>query len=278
METIEKGLYLGSIISPGIDGDLVLLGFPYEIGTKRAGIPCSGLENGPDCLRRFLPKLGPLINPEQNLSIQSLRLKDYGNLIIKEKDPSLEDLLLKLETKCLSIMKRKGIPLVLGGGHEVALGGVRALCGVSEGKNGVLHVNIRAGLDCEIFYDGNKVTSRNVLRKLITEAQEEKKEYKAFCFSVEEALLTKHEIDFLKENTDRIEVYSMKKIRKVKVQSDISDNVFEPITQAGQGLVNFLKGVKENIYVSFSLEAINVMDIIIICIYLILGCFLPRCD
>jgi formiminoglutamase len=40
-----------------------------------------GCEYGPDCLRRFLPKLGPLINAEYLISIYDLKVSDSGNIL-----------------------------------------------------------------------------------------------------------------------------------------------------------------------------------------------------
>lgn len=50
-------LRLGAIMKEGIEGDIVLIGFPFDTGAKRAQIR-HGAELGPDCLRRFLPKTG----------------------------------------------------------------------------------------------------------------------------------------------------------------------------------------------------------------------------
>ena len=54
-----------------------LLGFPYDL--EQLPIP-RGQEYGPDCLRRFLPKIGPLLNPEFEISIENLDISDSGNI------------------------------------------------------------------------------------------------------------------------------------------------------------------------------------------------------
>jgi hypothetical protein len=38
---------LKSIIKPGIDGDIVIIGFPYDLGAKREGLLPVGQEYGP---------------------------------------------------------------------------------------------------------------------------------------------------------------------------------------------------------------------------------------
>lgn len=56
-----------------------MIGFPYDEGVVRNG-GRRGAELGPDCLRRFLPGAGPLVNPELNISIADLVISDYGNI------------------------------------------------------------------------------------------------------------------------------------------------------------------------------------------------------
>ena len=41
-----------------------------------------GEENAPCCLRRFFPKVGPLINPEFDIDINPVKVTDFGNIEI----------------------------------------------------------------------------------------------------------------------------------------------------------------------------------------------------
>lgn len=50
-------------IEEGLHGNFVIIGFPYHTGAKRENVRI-GQDHGPDCLRRFLPKIGPLKNVE----------------------------------------------------------------------------------------------------------------------------------------------------------------------------------------------------------------------
>ena len=85
----NDSLCFSSIIKPGLDGDLVIFCFPYEIGSRRVFLP-SGHENGPDCLRRFFNRIGPLINPETQINLSSLEIRHYGNITIsEEKKPEI---------------------------------------------------------------------------------------------------------------------------------------------------------------------------------------------
>jgi formiminoglutamase len=87
-------------MSEGIDGDIVLVGFPYDEGVVRNG-GRRGAELGPCCLRRFLPKTGPLYNVEHQISIDSLRFSDYLN--IQPAEETMDAAYEKLRTKLLTI-------------------------------------------------------------------------------------------------------------------------------------------------------------------------------
>ena len=54
---------LNSLIKPGKDGEIVIVGAPFGYSRARS-INKGGEENGPCCLHRFWPKVGPLVNPE----------------------------------------------------------------------------------------------------------------------------------------------------------------------------------------------------------------------
>lgn len=53
---------LSSLITKGDDGDIVLVGIPYDFFRKRSHNK-GGEDNAADCLRRFYGKVGTLVNP-----------------------------------------------------------------------------------------------------------------------------------------------------------------------------------------------------------------------
>jgi hypothetical protein len=57
MEKSVDSNNFGSLIKAGIHGDVVIFGFPYDEGAKRSKNR-PGAAYGPDCFRRFLPKIG----------------------------------------------------------------------------------------------------------------------------------------------------------------------------------------------------------------------------
>lgn len=258
--------FLGEILIEGIDGEIVLIGFPYEIGSKRlnSSIPYSGLENGPDCLRRFLPKLGALYNAEYDISLEKLNFKDYGNIYLQSPNQkNLEALLEKLKQKCISVYKRSAIPMIIGGGRDLVYGPIAALFEMKEKKK-VLHINLMNSLDCEALYDGSKITANNFLRKILFDYCnfKETTSYKTVYFSIEENKLSKKDQEFVKQNQENIELITIKTIRKTpEIQKTKLMNC-DIITQAGRVISELLEkynDLYDYIHLSVSLESINVI-------------------
>ena len=73
-------------------------------------------------MRRFLPKIGPLINTEYRVELGKLSVSDYGNIYIngEEGKGDTENLLSKLEAKIHLVKEKGNIPFIIGGGHEAA--------------------------------------------------------------------------------------------------------------------------------------------------------------
>lgn len=53
---------LNTLVKEGKHGDIVIIGAPFDYSRKRT-INKGGEDNGPCCLRRFIPKVGPTFNP-----------------------------------------------------------------------------------------------------------------------------------------------------------------------------------------------------------------------
>ena len=60
---------------------VALLGYPCDQGVKRNNGRV-GAKFGPSCVRKILPKLGPLRNPEFDVDLNNIHLKDHGNVEI----------------------------------------------------------------------------------------------------------------------------------------------------------------------------------------------------
>jgi hypothetical protein len=75
-------LRLASILTPGANGDVVIVGAPFDY-LRRKSLGKGGEDNGPCCLRRFFGRVGPIVNPEHQISIAHLKVSDYGNIDFK---------------------------------------------------------------------------------------------------------------------------------------------------------------------------------------------------
>jgi hypothetical protein len=105
---------LGGVMGRGLEGDVVLMGYPHQHGHGRGS--CS-LEDGPDCMRRFLGKVGPVRNPEYGMAV-TCSLTDYGNIFIAGKEVDQmqpPELLDKLRARCQMVADRGGLFFLVAG-------------------------------------------------------------------------------------------------------------------------------------------------------------------
>lgn len=106
---------LDKLIKPGLDGEVVLVGFPYDGAAKRAEQK-TGQDHGPCCLRRFFPKVGPLTNPEYQVDISKIAVTDMGN--IEADGLSVEEGVALLRKRLGELFDKNQTPVVLGGSKE----------------------------------------------------------------------------------------------------------------------------------------------------------------
>lgn len=118
-ETISHLDLLGTINNPELKGQPVLIGYACDAGVSRnSGRP--GAVGGPEALRMALGKMPrPLHGPT--------KIWDAGNILCKSNEMEAAQLLFaeKIET----ILALGGLPIALGGGHDIAFGhytGIRA--------------------------------------------------------------------------------------------------------------------------------------------------------
>jgi len=256
-------LFLKSIIKEGLDGSIALIGFPYDIGLLRDSSKslATGLDNGPDSLRRFLDKIGPIENAEYGVSLKDLKISDYGNIRI-EGLFTLETLLEKLKQKCLNVLKKNGLSLTLGGSSDCAFGALSGLMEFKKENERVLALEITNRMDFKELYDGDKISAESMTRKLIesNKSSISKGELKVLYFGVDMGMMSEKDLDFLKENQDIMTIVPLKKIRKIQ-EIPMENTILAPITQAGYEFQRIIKEYAKNydyIHVSFKLEAVNV--------------------
>jgi formiminoglutamase len=103
---------LNLLIKEGVDGEVVVVGYPYEEAARRCARK-AGQENGPCCVRRFWGKVGPLVNAEYGLDISKLRVTDMGN--IEADGLTVEEGVKKLSSRLDKYLSNKQFPIVIGG-------------------------------------------------------------------------------------------------------------------------------------------------------------------
>lgn len=73
---------LSSLMGEGKNGDIVVLGCPFDFARKRT-IQKGGEENGPCCLRRFFSRVGPIYNSEYSIDLNKVKVTDAGNISLQ---------------------------------------------------------------------------------------------------------------------------------------------------------------------------------------------------
>lgn len=145
---------------------VAILGYPCDEGVRRNSGRV-GAKFGPACLRKILPKIGPLVNPEFKIDIQNLHLIDRGNITISD---SLEENHVTLTNSVKSILDDGAIGIIVGGGNDQSYCNAKALMQMENAGNiGV--VNIDAHLDCRPFLENNLAHSGTPFRQLLEDQQ-----------------------------------------------------------------------------------------------------------
>lgn len=140
---------LSDIIRPGIDGNIVILGFPHDKGVGINGGRV-GAAQGPARFRFWLERYGTLYNPENQIDLSPLSITDAGDI---PANLSLEDAHTALAVKTQDILKAGGIPFVVGGGNDQSYPNASALLSHCAGQ-AVGVVNVDAHLDVRPTKDG----------------------------------------------------------------------------------------------------------------------------
>ena len=173
---------LASIIQPGMDGDVVVIGFPYDEGCTRNG-GRAGAKEAPAYFKRLLAVCGTVVNPEFGIDLRAPGSKKvtYGGDI--SQGLSLEVAHDHLEATVGKVLARKGaIPYVIGGGNDQSAPNGRALltaalaeAGAGASDNGakadVAIINIDAHLDVRPPLPDGRVHSGSPFRELLEDSR-----------------------------------------------------------------------------------------------------------
>jgi formiminoglutamase len=151
---------LGTIITSGSDGDIVIVGYPYDEGVRRNGGRV-GAARAPAVVRGFLQKVGTVVNPEFNIDLKTIKLTDQGDV---DASLSLEDGHKALHVAVLGLVQKNKIPFVIGGGNDQSYPNGYGLLKHYLKEVGV--VNIDAHLDVRPLKN-DKAHSGSPFRQLI---------------------------------------------------------------------------------------------------------------
>jgi formiminoglutamase len=143
---MEKDSY---IIKSGINGNIVILGFPHDKGVAINGGRV-GSALGPERFRFWLKRFAMSFDPEKNIDLSAISISDAGDI---PSDLSHEDAHKALTAKTLEILQAGGVPFVVGGGNDQSYPNASALISHRAGQS-VGVVNVDAHLDVRPLKDG----------------------------------------------------------------------------------------------------------------------------
>ena len=154
---------LGDIITENDQGDVVLIGFPYDEGVRRNNGRI-GAKQGPQAFRKLLQRTGTVVNAEFDcLDLRKyLKISDGGNI---DEDLSLEEAHQQLQRKIQQLLTNQQIPFIVGGGNDQSYPNASVLLQTST--KSLLIINIDAHFDVRPLKDDGKAHSGSPFRQLL---------------------------------------------------------------------------------------------------------------
>jgi formiminoglutamase len=149
-----------------------LLGYSCDEGVRR-NQGRVGASEGPDALRRMLGKLPNHLNPRH-------QLWDTGTVCCP--DGNLEKTQQHLEDKIARLLEAGTLPIVLGGGHDLAYGHYNGVLRGKGTKGTIGIINFDAHFDLRDNTDGNN--SGTPFFQLAREAGEQKRAFNYLCLGI----------------------------------------------------------------------------------------------
>lgn len=132
--------------STGEDGDVVIVGFPWDEGVRRNGGRI-GAANGPSSFRSHLKKIGAVVNDEFGVDLRTIKISDSGDIAPSENVKTLEDAHAALSQLIERLVRQGKIPVVIGGGNDQSYANALGLLRTLDTKDIPAVVNIDAHLD-----------------------------------------------------------------------------------------------------------------------------------
>lgn len=178
-------------------GTTVIIGVPEDRGIT-ANKGRAGAAGGPDDIRRRLYRL----TPGFSLDFGQMRVVDVGNIDTTEL--TLKEVHLAEEEAVSEIVSRGGLPIVLGGGHDLTYPGVAGLAkgaGVKHGGMGL--INVDAHLD--VRSDENGINSGTSFYRALTQLPDGALSGEAFVeFGIQEQYNSPYYYNWVLEQGGRV--------------------------------------------------------------------------
>ena len=196
------------------DSDVVIIGVPEDRGIL-ANKGRAGAAKGPDDVRRRLYKL----TPGFNMDLDRIRVIDAGN--ISTKGLTLEEVHLALQEAVSDAVSRGGIPLVIGGGHDLTYPGLAGLVrGAGLKKDSLGLINVDSHLD--VRTDENGINSGTSFYRALTQLPNKALSGSAFVeFGIQELYNSPYYYNWVKKQGGN--VFTLK---------EVSERVMESFIQA----------------------------------------------
>jgi len=140
-----------------------IIGVPFDYGVELSNGRV-GAKEGPNAVRTALKRYGSIYNVEKNINISDLKICDFGDVEVVERDS--QETHARVSETVFELVKKDVLPIVIGGGHDISFANVRGLCNAFDGKIG--GINIDAHFDVRIVKNG-KNSSGTSFRRVLEE-------------------------------------------------------------------------------------------------------------
>jgi arginase family enzyme len=191
---------LGQLMRPGTiqaveSGMVVVVGFPYDEGVRRAGGRL-GTANGPKVIRRILRKILNSSNPEFGVDLSTLPLMDLGDVPI---GLSLEDAHSRLALVITEVCNRGGLPIIYGGGKDLITATCSGILSAVRSDLSLNVVNIDSSMNCvRDTSDPARISTSNACMSVLQDPRFSGSKGQFFSFGCQGVRCSKEEHDFLK--------------------------------------------------------------------------------